>query len=394
MKFAHLADCHLGCWRNETLRALGLANFTAAIDRCLAEHVGFVLIAGDLFDVALPSVTVLSHVAAQLERLRVADIACYVIAGSHDYSATGKTMLDVLAQAGLLINVMQFRDGALQFVADDRTGVRLCGIGGRKGGLEVTDYDKIANREDLCSEEGFTIFLFHTLLTELKPDSYAMVPGSSLALLPRGFSYYAGGHPHFVYSKYHEGYGVISYPGPLFPANFKELEELGGGGFYLVSVNDTITCEHVPLRPVEVASYRFDVSGKHPDEVADLVCSTVADFSGKIVTLRFFGTLTCGVAADISFAQIYTHLADAYAILRTTAKVVGPASVEFSSDAEHVADIESAIILDSSSDLSLFADEHAVVAQLLRVLYTEKQEGEKVVDFERRVLSLSKEIFQ
>ncbi len=233
MKFAHLADCHLGCWRERPLRDLGVRNFVAAIDRCIAEHVGFVIIAGDLFDVALPSIDLLKEVTVSLRRLHDEDIACYIIAGSHDYSPSGKTMLDVLEQAGLVVNVMRMRDGRLSFVEDDRTGVYLTGISGRKGGLEIHDYEQLTNAGQLALQDGFKVFVFHTLLTELKPASMKVVSSQPLSLLPEGFAYYAGGHPHFVYSREHPQ-GVIAYPGPLFPANFKELEELRSGGFYLV----------------------------------------------------------------------------------------------------------------------------------------------------------------
>ncbi len=54
MKFAHLADCHLGSWKREELRKLNLESFRKAIDICIERKVDFVLIAGDLFDTAYP----------------------------------------------------------------------------------------------------------------------------------------------------------------------------------------------------------------------------------------------------------------------------------------------------------------------------------------------------
>ena len=44
MKFAHLADCHLGGWREEKLRELGLDTFREAIEICIKENTAFVLI--------------------------------------------------------------------------------------------------------------------------------------------------------------------------------------------------------------------------------------------------------------------------------------------------------------------------------------------------------------
>ena len=45
-----------------------------------------------------------------------------------------------------------------------------------------------------------------------------------LSLLPKNFDYYAGGHVHIVDSTKIDGYGLIAYPGPLFPNSFSELE--------------------------------------------------------------------------------------------------------------------------------------------------------------------------
>ena len=47
MKFAHLADCHIGGWRDPKLKELGIRSFESAVKVCIEENVGFVLIAGD-----------------------------------------------------------------------------------------------------------------------------------------------------------------------------------------------------------------------------------------------------------------------------------------------------------------------------------------------------------
>ena len=142
MKFAHLSDCHIGGWREDTLRDVNLKSFEKAIEICIEQHIGFVIIAGDLFDTALPSIDILKSTAKILNKLKEFDIPVYVIPGSHDFSASGKTMLDVLENAGLIVNVMKFEDGKLQFTTD-RTGVKLTGMYGKKGGLETADYQTL-----------------------------------------------------------------------------------------------------------------------------------------------------------------------------------------------------------------------------------------------------------
>ena len=70
MKFAHLADCHLGGWRHPELRQLNLESFRQSIETCIQEKVRFVLIAGDLFDSAYPPIEILEETFSQLRKLK------------------------------------------------------------------------------------------------------------------------------------------------------------------------------------------------------------------------------------------------------------------------------------------------------------------------------------
>ena len=45
MKFAHIADCHIGAWKEEKLRELNIKTFKAAIEICINENVNFILFA-------------------------------------------------------------------------------------------------------------------------------------------------------------------------------------------------------------------------------------------------------------------------------------------------------------------------------------------------------------
>ena len=94
MKFAHLGDCHLGGWRQPELKELNLKSFQYALAECINERVNFILIAGDLFDSAYPPIEILKETFAQFKRLKDAGIPCFTIAGSHDYSVSGKTFLE------------------------------------------------------------------------------------------------------------------------------------------------------------------------------------------------------------------------------------------------------------------------------------------------------------
>src|SRR4030042_5409302 len=100
MKFAHLSDCHLGGWRQPELQQLNIESFKKAIKVCIEEQVEFILFTGDLFDSAFPPIEILKETFSEFRKLKDAGIKSYVIAGSHDYSVSGKTFLEVLEKAG------------------------------------------------------------------------------------------------------------------------------------------------------------------------------------------------------------------------------------------------------------------------------------------------------
>ena len=109
MRFIHIADCHIGAWREEKMRMLGVQAFQQAIQKAINEDADFVIIAGDLFHTALPSLDLVKQVVSALKKLKDQDIPMYFVPGSHDYSPSGKTILDVIEEAGLGKNVARGR---------------------------------------------------------------------------------------------------------------------------------------------------------------------------------------------------------------------------------------------------------------------------------------------
>ena len=85
-KFAHLADVHLGGWKQPQLQELNFQSFKRALEICIEKKVRFILISGDLFDSAYPPIEILKEAFAEFKKLKEAKIPCFIIAGSHDYS--------------------------------------------------------------------------------------------------------------------------------------------------------------------------------------------------------------------------------------------------------------------------------------------------------------------
>ena len=74
MKFAHMADCHIGGWRDPKMQDASTETFIKAVSICIEREVDFVLIAGDLFNTSIPSIDKLKIVFMKLDELRSAGI--------------------------------------------------------------------------------------------------------------------------------------------------------------------------------------------------------------------------------------------------------------------------------------------------------------------------------
>ena len=70
MKFAHLADCHIGGWREPKLKELSIKAFSKAVNSCIDKNMDFILISGDMFDTSLPGIDVLKEVG-EISKVKV-----------------------------------------------------------------------------------------------------------------------------------------------------------------------------------------------------------------------------------------------------------------------------------------------------------------------------------
>ena len=390
MKFAHLSDVHIGGWREPRLRELNLLTFKTVIDICINEHVAFVLIAGDLFNTSLPPIDLIKEVTKELGKLRKHDIEVYLIPGSHDFSPSNKTMIDVLENAGLCTNVMKIREEGDKLYLDftvDKTDVKITGIYGRRTSLEREEYKKL-DKTNLEKEKGFKIFMFHSLISELKPDFLEMVESEPLSSLPKNFDYYAGGHPHFIITKKIDGYGTLAYPGATFPNNFGELERFRNGGFLMVDISNGINVEYRPVIIKEMESFHIDVNDLSPNDAQTKILKSLnKNITDKVVTLRISGVLKSGKVSDIDFKEIQNKLSNAYVTLKNINKLSTKEIEKYTSDSNDIDIIEHNIIKEYSNNTKFkdFGDASQLILNLIQELSLEKNEGETNSDFENKV---------
>ncbi len=404
MRFAHFADIHIGSWADERLAEASTKAFTKAMGICIEKGVDFILISGDFFNTSLPSIDRLKEVTSKLKELSDNGLPVYIIPGSHDFSPTGKTMLDVLENAGLFVNVMRGEssdDGKirLKFTVDKKTGAKITGIGGKKGMLDKHYYEQLL-LGNLESEPGFKIFMFHTAIEEFKPKGMEQMDAVPLAMFPKGFGYYAGGHIHRVFERQmsSKGYGLITMPGPLFPNSFDELELLGNGGFYIVEVSGNseikgseLKATYHPIVVHSVFTVSVDAEKKSPGEVSSELMEAVEkkEFYNTIVLVRVAGQLRSGKASDVDFRPFFEAVygKGAVYVAKNTAKLTGKDFEEIKVDYQSVEDIEQKLISEHAGQSKAFPveKEKELAHQLLHALAKEKEEGETVADFEKRI---------
>jgi DNA repair protein SbcD/Mre11 len=310
--FAHLADVHIGAFRQPALQKLVLDAFNSALDICLQRKVDFVVVSGDLFDLNIPDMGLVNSAVKKMREVKESGIQFYVIYGSHDFSPTQTSIVDILESAGLFAKATKGKmdEGKLklEFTLDERTGAKLCGISGRRLGIEK-EYYEVLDRESLEKEPGFKIFLLHGALTEYKPKYLAQADSLPLSLLPKGFDYYAGGHLHEELEENEHGFQV-AYPGALFGADYSDLERSAKGlerGFFVVKFSDKLEkVEFVPVSVCEFDLREYDAMGRNStkvqNELLELVKGTEA--KGKVFLIKVTGEMSGGKTSDIDFQQM------------------------------------------------------------------------------------------
>lgn len=381
------------------MRELNYAYFSKAIDIIIQEKVDFLLVAGDLFNTSFPSIDALKLVFQKFRKLKNANIPIYHIAGSHDYSPSGKTMLDILEEAELSKDVMRGtvdEEGRLhlKFTIDEKTKTKITGIIGKRGMLDRKYYEALY-REDLEKEEGLKIFMFHTTINELKPKNLEKMEGSPISFLPKNFNYYAGGHVHIINAVNIEGYKNIVYPGPIFPNNFSEIEELGGGSFYIHEDNEN---KLIKIKIKEHLKIIIECKNKNSEEIKTELKKKLADeVTDKIITIRLKGRLEEGNLSDIGFKEIIEDLYNrgAYFVMKNISGLKIKDFEEVKINSGKIEEIEEEIISENSGQINIdlkIEEEKELIKLLIKSFDKEKDEGEKNSDYETRIINEAEDI--
>ncbi len=389
MKFAHIADAHLGAFsKNPKLRNLNFKAFEIAIKKCIEENVDFILIAGDLFHNPLPDMEIVRRAVEVLNMARNAGIRIYAIYGSHDFSAGSTSLLDVLHSAGVFKKAVNYdvQGDKLRLIpVEDESGVNIVGISGLSSAAEI-EYFEHLDLEYLESIPSPKIFAFHTTISELKPayipDRYA-VPKS---LLPKGFDYYAGGHLHERIESTLDGKPIV-YPGALFGATYNDLDILKERGFFIV---EDFKPRFVPLEVCKFYKEIINVDGLTARDVEEkLLRISQEDYTGTVVIIKVKGELIAGKRGDIDFDKIRENfMKTAVDVLLNTYALSTRERRKIEIRGESKDEIENEVLM-KISDYGF-----SITRRIFDILKEKQPEGMKKDDFEEKLMKEIMEVLR
>ncbi len=388
MKFAHFADCHLGGWRQEELQALNFDSFQKAIDIVIREKPDFLLLAGDLFDSAYPPIEILKETFSEFKKVKEADIPVFMIAGSHDFSASGKTFLDVLEKAGFCKSIDKSEvqpDGRIKLLPTKFQDLVLLGYSGKKSGMEIEDLRK-AYTDEIYPK---SIFAFHSTIK----DVVGTIPMDSIEKerLPLA-NYYAMGHIHQRFETI-MGSSYFVYPGPIFPNNFQELVDLKCGSFVMVEMDGLKTkTKNILIPTKEVVYLELELESGLTATEEIIAAIDKLNLRDRIFLLKLKGTLTKGKSGDIRFNEIedFVIKKEAYSFLRNISSIKVQELFDMEFNVESNEDIEKKIISEYSKNNP--AEFDLLINDIMHSLSIEKNEDEKEVIYEKRLLDDLKKI--
>ena len=231
MKFAHLADTHLG------YRQFGLIErekdfyevFDKIIDKIIEEKVDFVIHSGDLFETSRPSPLALLTFQKGLLKLKGAGIPMYAIAGNHDM---------VMRRDSIPPQVI-FKKLGLKVISPINTNymhgdVFIAGLPYFPSSQSDALKSKLTELSAKAVNHEKSILVLHQGIDKYFNLQYELEIGN----IPDNFDYYALGHIH-KYINDDFGNGKLVYPGSTEIWKTDEIRDYNekGKGFVLVDLS-------------------------------------------------------------------------------------------------------------------------------------------------------------
>ncbi|MDP7194032.1 MAG: hypothetical protein QF496_00425, partial [Dehalococcoidia bacterium] len=233
-------------------------------------------------------------------------------------------------------------------------------------------------------KDGFRILMLHTTIKNVTEN----LPIDSITLeeLPKA-DYYALGHIHIDFEYEHEGKPVI-YGGPTFPNNFKELQELKGGCFYIIDVEGYTKVTKKEIKYKDIIYLELEIEDTLSATQKIIQHLDNYNLEDKIILLKIYGTVKKGRNSDINFQEVekFLETKGVYSFLKNTSKLEQEKTEELKIDlqSKEVEKVEEVLI--KKYDKENPSEFNHLIFQLMESLNLEKQEAETNVTFEKRLL--------
>ncbi|MDR2873133.1 MAG: DNA repair exonuclease [Methanobrevibacter sp.] len=244
MKFAHIADNHLGYSqyglypREEDV----FEAFKENIDKIIEERVDFVIHSGDLFEMAKPSPHVLLVFQEALLKLKNANIDVFAIAGNHDIVMRRNTISPQYLSKNLGLKLIDSKNP--YYIYKD---IFIGGITYHSKPYKDDLINSLKNLSKQAENYERRILLLHQGIDKFLPWQYEL----ELDEIPKNFNYYACGHVHNrIMADF--GDGKLAYPGSTEILKKNEVIDYkkNGKGFYLVDISGNIPeIEAIDVKP-------------------------------------------------------------------------------------------------------------------------------------------------
>lgn len=271
MKFIHAADLHI----DSPLR--GLSNYPGApaesirsatrraldglVELALSEQVGFVLLAGDIFDGDWPDFNTGLYFRSKMQEMAKNGIRVFIKKGNHD--AESQVSKELPAVEGVHV-FSTTKAETIQVAAGDD----VVAIHGQSYAMRDTMTNLVPNYPAAIAG-AFNIGVLHTCL-DGSEDHSPYAPTSKAELVSKGYDYWALGHIHLRQ--------VIREASPriVFPGNIqgRHAKETGSKGCELVTITHGAITEsrHVSLDVVRWHQAAVDAqTADSLDELAQAV---------------------------------------------------------------------------------------------------------------------------
>jgi len=327
LKIAIMSDFHFGFGERKERSDESFENARQAIELAVENNAEIILVAGDLFDQAIPSQDVLFKAIEVLlipkgipavkelnakkipregdeKKISISGIPVVAIPGTHEFRGKDhKNIIEVLERAGFLLNAHASK------LIFENSGEKIA-LQGMSGVPEKKALEVLQLLSPKAIEGATNIFFLHQSINEFLPFGDEMISTISLDDLPKGFDLVVNGHLHWN-TEQKLGETKFIMPGSTIITQMKKIESENSKGIYLFdSKNNDLKFINLPKqRKLFYHKIKFD--GENSEEVKNKVKELIAEDLkiehqlSPLIRLNLTGKLAKGYeTSDISFKEL------------------------------------------------------------------------------------------